>query len=167
MSAQADDLPTIVCLCGSTRFFKAYSEANLQETLAGRIVLSVGSHAHSDAELGISQDSQVKRELDELHLRKIDMCDEVLVLNVDGYIGKSTRKEVLYAIAETKRIRFLEHEAGLCWLRDVMTAAEFVINGDAPRQIERVRTGLDIVNVDDGYEVVHEDRGVVEPDDVA
>ncbi len=100
--------PTIVCLCGSTRFHEAFAEANLRETLAGRIVLSVGSYDHSDSELGISQDSEVKRKLDELHLHKIDLADEVLILNVDGYVGESTARELLYALGAGKKVRFLE-----------------------------------------------------------
>jgi hypothetical protein len=49
-----------------------------------------------------------KIQLDELHKRKIDLADEVLVLNVGGYIGSSTRSEIEYAIAHNKPIRYLE-----------------------------------------------------------
>ena len=163
MTAQADDLPTIVCLCGSTRFFQAFAEANLQETLAGKIVLSVGSHCHSDKELGIAQDSEVKRMVDELHLRKIDMADEVLVLNVDGYIGSSTRKELCYAIGEGKHVRFLEREAGLAALRAILAGVQQMVEGPTNDSgPQGVRTGLDIVKSDGhGYDVVHEDKGAV------
>jgi len=89
--------PRIVCLCGSTRFGDVFREANLQETCAGKIILSVGCDLRSDNELWsdekIRQEFKVK--LDELHLRKIDLADEVLVLNVGGYIGPSTKKELL------------------------------------------------------------------------
>jgi hypothetical protein len=51
---------------------------------------------------------QVKARLDELHLRKIDLADEVLILNVGGYIGESTLRELEYARATGKHIRYLE-----------------------------------------------------------
>ncbi len=102
--------PTIVCLCGSTRFTDAYHAANLHETLAGNIVLSVGCDFKSDTDLllaGVLTPADKER-LDELHLRKIDLCDEVLVINVDGYIGQSTKREIAYAQANGKVIRWLE-----------------------------------------------------------
>jgi len=102
--------PKIVCLCGSTRFMDYFFEAGWNFTLQGYIVLSVGVCKHTDAEGGhgaeaISQ--EVADKLDELHLRKIDMADEVFILNVDGYIGKSTTKEIEYAIKTKKPVRFL------------------------------------------------------------
>lgn len=100
------DRPTIVCLCGSTRFGEAFREANLRETLAGRIVLSIGCEWHGDQALGLTEED--KRRLDELHLRKIDLADQVLILNVNGYIGESTARERLYAIVHGKCIRYLE-----------------------------------------------------------
>jgi hypothetical protein len=50
--------------------------------------------------------------LDDLHKRKIDLADEVLILNVDGYIGDSTRSELEYAQATGKIVRFLEDPHG-------------------------------------------------------
>jgi len=104
--------PIVVCLCGSTRFGEAFHAANLRETLAGKIVLSIGVDFKSDADLlaaGMLTQAD-KARLDELHLRKIDLCDEVLVLNLNGYIGESTRRELAYARAHGKGIRFLEEE---------------------------------------------------------
>ena len=102
-----------MCLCGSTRFGDAFAKANLEETLAGRIVLTVGCVTSSDAELGIERSPELKAMLDELHMRKIDMADEVLILNVDGYIGESTWRELCYALGHLKRVRFLDRAAGL------------------------------------------------------
>lgn len=108
------DRPTIVCLCGSTRFSEAYQEANLRETLAGQIVLTIGCDMKNDTEifqnLNLSELDEIKRQLDELHLRKIDLADEVLILNVDGYIGESTKHELEYARKCKKRIRFWDKE---------------------------------------------------------
>jgi hypothetical protein len=100
----------IVCLCGSTRFMDAWQAANLSETLAGKIVLSIGCNTKSDADLQRlgRLTPEKKAELDELHLDKIDLADEVLVLNVGGYLGDSTRREVLHAERGGKTVRWLE-----------------------------------------------------------
>ena len=103
--------PTIVCLCGSTRFFKEFTEQNYLETMKGKIVLSVGFFSHSSAEahgesLGTTPENKIA--LDELHKRKIDLADEVFILNVGGYIGESTKSELEYAIKHNKIIRYLE-----------------------------------------------------------
>jgi len=97
--------PTIVCLCGSTKFADAFQEANKQLTLEGKIVLSVGFFAHAKKEY-VSEEG--KRMLDALHKRKIDIADEVFVLNVGGYIGDSTRSEIEYANSHGVNVAYLE-----------------------------------------------------------
>ena len=109
--------PTIVCLCGSTRFYEAFQEANYRETLQGKIVLSVGFYPHAQREMharDVGCTPEQKKALDELHLRKIDLADEVLVLNVGGYIGESTRREIAYTVSvgKTQGLRFLHEKAG-------------------------------------------------------
>lgn len=108
----ACDRPLIVCLCGSTRFWRTFQQASLQETLAGKIVLSIGAASGTDDEhfgnLPRAEYDRVKQMLDELHLRKIDLADEVLILNVDGYIGESTARELAYARDRGKTVRFWE-----------------------------------------------------------
>lgn len=106
--------PTIVCLCGSTRFMEAFQAANLRETLAGKIVLSVSCNTKSDSDLLKMGEltEEVKAQLDELHKRKIDLADEILVLNVGGYIGDSTRSEIAYAFRHGKVVRWLEPKGG-------------------------------------------------------
>lgn len=110
------DQPKRVVLCGSTRFSKAFAEANLTETLAGRIVLSIGCDTRSDHEVfaGKSPEdlARIKAELDELHKWKIDLANEVLVLNVGGYVGDSTRSEIEYAVKLGKPVRYLEAASG-------------------------------------------------------
>lgn len=107
------DLPEIVCLCGSTKFYDAFQEANYKLTMEGKIVLSVGFYPHSKAEggnhgEGVGHDSEEKIALDELHKRKIDLCDRVHVLNVGGYIGESTKSEIEYAQVLGRPITYLE-----------------------------------------------------------
>ena len=110
---------TIVCLCGSTRFFEAFQRANYLETMAGKIVLSVGFYRRDLPDLETAARHEFKGEsigctpeqkiaLDLLHKDKIDLADEILVLNVGGYIGDSTRSEIKYALDAGKRIRWLE-----------------------------------------------------------
>ncbi len=128
--------PKIVVLCGSTRFKDEFIEASKTETFAGRIVLSVGTFGHLE---GLDMNGPLKVKLDELHLRKIDLADEVLVINpkviVCGlcgkptrlfteaandtnccrsrewkwrtYIGESTAREIAYAKAQQRPIRWL------------------------------------------------------------
>lgn len=105
--------PLVAVLCGSTRFREAFEEAQANLTHEGKIVLSVGSFP---GELGHAKEDLYGTEhaafLDELHKRKIDIADEIHVLNVDNYVGSSTRSEIQYAAGLNKPIYFLEPT---CW----------------------------------------------------
>ena len=101
----------VITLCGSTRFRDAFMEAQKRLTLEGNIVISVGLFGHSG-------DDEVwkpgtKEMLDDMHKRKIDMADEIYVINVGGYIGESTRGEIEYAKATGKKVNYLEEEANI------------------------------------------------------
>lgn len=110
--------PEIVCLCGSTRFADAFRKANRDLTLEGKIVLSVGFFGHDPKEHGELTD-EIKKNLDELHFRKIDLADWVLFLNVDGYIGDSTRREIAYSVFKKKsKIEFLNPESGETYMSE-------------------------------------------------
>ena len=103
----------IITLCGSTRFKDAFIEAQKQLTLEGNIVISVGLFGHSgDSEVWENMDegtlTATKAMLDDMHKRKIDMADEIFVINVGGYIGDSTRSEIKYAEAHGKKVNYLE-----------------------------------------------------------
>lgn len=99
---KAAEKPMVVCLCGSTKFPSVFQEAMKRETFMGRIVLTVGTFAHFDKDVT----EGVKRMLDELHLRKIDLADEILVVNPDGYIDASAKNQIEYAKAKGKRVRY-------------------------------------------------------------
>jgi len=114
-SAPAEVKPrrTIVCLCGSTRFREAFLAANYRESRDGKIVLTVGCFTHSPEQaegetLGFTEEQKCRADV--LHFDKIELADEVLILNVGGYIGESTRRELNHAIAQGKRVRFLEEQ---------------------------------------------------------
>ena len=103
----------VITLCGSTRFKDAFMEAQKRLTLEGNIVISVGLFGHSgDTEVweGMSEDTltKTKRMLDDMHKRKIDLADEIFVVNVGGYIGESTRSEIEYAKSQGKDVKYLE-----------------------------------------------------------
>lgn len=106
--------PIVVCLVGSTRFGDEFEKQNWRLTLEGKIVLSIGvlKHAPVEHHLGEVLGQEVADFLDELHLRKIDLADEVLVLNVGGYIGESTTREINYAMIHGKIVTFLEEANG-------------------------------------------------------
>ena len=103
----------VMTLCGSTRFKDEFMEAQKRLTLAGNIVISVGLFGHAgDAEVWENMDegtlTKTKEMLDDMHKRKIDMADEIFVINVGGYIGTSTRSEIEYAKMTGKTVRYLE-----------------------------------------------------------
>ena len=96
----------VITLCGSTRFKNAFMEAQKQLTLEGNIVISVGLFGHSgDNEVWTEGPKEM---LDDMHKRKIDMADEIYVINVGGYIGTSTLSEIEYAKATGKHVEYLE-----------------------------------------------------------
>ena len=103
----------VITLCGSTRFKEEFMEAQKRLTLEGNIVISVGLFGHSgDNEVWENMDegtlTATKAMLDDMHRRKIDMADEIYVINVGGYIGESTRSEIEYAVSTGKTVRYLE-----------------------------------------------------------
>jgi hypothetical protein len=104
--------PPIVALCGSTKYWEQFAEANLYETAAGRIVLAPGCNMKQPHPLWATavQADRLKQVLGDLHLRKIDLADEVLVVNPGGYIGDSTRREIEYARSLGKPIRYTHPE---------------------------------------------------------
>ena len=95
----------IITLCGSTRFKEEYIAAEKRLTLEKNIVISVGLFGHSgDTEV---YEGGNKEMLDDMHLRKIDLADEIFVINPGGYIGESTRNEIKYAHSTSKGVRYL------------------------------------------------------------
>lgn len=101
--------PKVTCLCGSTRFKKAFEAISAELTLNGHLVISVGMFGQS-GQLSPEEcetNHPTKMKLDELHKRKIDLADEIFVINVDGYIGESTRSEIEYAKQHGKHVNYM------------------------------------------------------------
>ena len=101
----------VITLCGSTRFKEQFLDAQKRLTLEGNIVISVGLFGHSgDNEVWTEG---TKEMLDDMHKRKIDMADGIYVINVNGYIGSSTRSEIEYARKQGKQVLFLEPDKAI------------------------------------------------------
>lgn len=101
--------PPVVTLCGSTKFYEAFHEAAFELTLGGEIVLMPCVFSHTFEHHAVSPEQAAM--LDDLHRRMIDMSDRVLVLNVGGYIGESTRSEIAYAEQRGTPVHYLEPNA--------------------------------------------------------
>src|SRR5665648_798699 len=95
----------IITLCGSTRFREEFLEAQKRLTVDGNIVISVGLFGHSGDEEVWAENT--KPMLDDMHLRKIDLSDEIFVVNTGGYIGSSTRNEIKHATLTGKQVHYL------------------------------------------------------------
>lgn len=103
----------VITLCGSTRFKDEFLAVQKELTLKGNIVISVGLFGHSgDSEVWENMDegtlTKTKEMLDDMHKAKIDIADEIFVINVGGYIGDSTRSEIQYAKMNGKKVNYLE-----------------------------------------------------------
>ena len=95
----------IITLCGSTKFKDEFIAEQKRLTLEGNIVISVGLFGHSgDEDVWLEK---TKMMLDDMHKRKIDLADEIFVINVGGYIGLSTRGEIEYALKIGKTVRYM------------------------------------------------------------
>lgn len=104
----------VITLCGSTKFKDEFLRVQKELTLKGNIVISVGLFGHSgDNEVWENMDdgtlTKTKEMLDDMHKRKIDMSDEIFVINVNGYIGESTKSEIEYAIKTGKKVNYLDN----------------------------------------------------------
>lgn len=95
----------VITLCGSTRFKDEFLRVQKELTLKGYIVISVGLFGHSGDNEVLADG--VKEMLDDMHLAKIDMADEIFIVNPGGYIGKSTAREIAYARSQGKAVRSL------------------------------------------------------------
>jgi len=94
----------VITLCGSTKFKEEFIRVQKELTLLGYIVISVGCFGHS----GDVFTEEQKIMLDDMHKRKIDMSDEIYVINKDGYVGKSTLSEIEYAMKTDKDVNYME-----------------------------------------------------------
>lgn len=103
----------VITLCGSAKFKDEFLKVQSKLSLKGNIVLSIGVFISADeSEIWNNMDEKTLKETKEMlgyiHKRKIDMADEIFVINVNGYIGESTRSEIEYAKKNNKKVNYLE-----------------------------------------------------------
>lgn len=97
----------VITLCGSTKFKDTFIEAQKKLTLEGNIVISVGLFDHS-GDNEVFENENTKIMLDDMHKRKIDMADSIMVINPGGYIWESTKSEIEYARINNKNIFYYD-----------------------------------------------------------
>lgn len=97
----------IVTLCGSTRYKDEFMKVAERLTLEGNVVLGPCVFTKSPDSNTIEPSDDMLQRLEEVHFAKIDMSDEIFVVNKDGYIGDGTLKEIQYAVDHNKLVRFL------------------------------------------------------------
>lgn len=103
----------VITLCGSTKFKDEFMRVEKELTLQGYIVISLGLFGHFDDKEGLKEMDEnaiikIMPMLIDMHKRKIDMSDEIFVINVNGYIGEHTKSEIEYTIEHNKKVRYLE-----------------------------------------------------------
>ena len=100
----------VITLCGSARFEDDFIRVQKQLSVEGNIVLSPLFFSQSDDKCFLDERvlSETKKMLGDMHKRKIDMADEIFVINKGGYIGESTEREIAYARFHNKPIAYME-----------------------------------------------------------
>ena len=97
----------IITLCGSTRFMQQFREVEKALTLEGNITLPPAIYGKIE---GIEYPKELAMHLYNLHLDKIAISDGIFVVDPEGYLGDSTRKEIAYAQKNGKSIRYYSQE---------------------------------------------------------
>ena len=100
-----------VCLCGSTRFIEEFEEANRELSKRGLSVITISMNLPKN-EQNEQAEAGLKELLDLVHLNKILRADAVFVVG-DGYIGRSTAREILWAGMQGKPIH--EQDGVTAW----------------------------------------------------
>lgn len=119
----------VIVLCGSSRFVDLMAvvawilERDEKAVTMGLHLLPWWYGQEGPPDDHLAEHEGVAKEMDELHLRKIHLCDEIFVVNAEGYIGDSTRKEIDYAVGMGKLVRLLTTEGAIVGQVDLMLAA--------------------------------------------
>lgn len=102
----ARDEFTVITLCGSMRFREEFERLDAELTLAGHVVLTPTALAPAT-----EPNAEERARLGRIHLQKVAMADEVLIVNVGDYVGESTRREIEHARSRGIPVNFLEPHA--------------------------------------------------------
>lgn len=95
----------MITLCGSAKFKEDFLRVQQRLTLDGNIVLLP---VFFDENNNITWTEERTRMLKEMHLKKIELSDEIFVINSGGYVGDSTKNEIAHALALGKTVEYME-----------------------------------------------------------
>lgn len=106
------EVPEVICLCGSSRFVAEMAVIAWELEKEGKIVFGLhllpSWYSEEPIPNHLAEHEGVAEQMDELHLRKIDISDRVLVVNPGGYFGDSTKREIAYAEKTGKPVAFID-----------------------------------------------------------
>lgn len=92
----------IITICGSMKFVREMMEISEKIELQGNVVLMpIYNPSRPNKEAFTNEEILI---LDEMHRERIKLSDAILVVNIDGYIGNSTSKEIEFAKLLNKEI---------------------------------------------------------------
>ena len=99
---------SVITLCGSTKFTKEMLIKQWELTKQGHIVLGwcIIPDLYSRDSHHVAEEENVEEIMDSVHKKKIDMSDYIVVINVNDYIGESTKSEILHALKTRKDVRY-------------------------------------------------------------
>ena len=95
----------VVAMIGSTRFQNTFIEKCWELSAKGFVVTLPNFRPATQMAKGFDIPEEI---LEDIGFKRIDMADKVYVVNEDGYIGDSTRKEIAYAKSIGKNIKYME-----------------------------------------------------------
>lgn len=105
----------IVVLCGSSKFVDVMAVCGWlierdEKAIALGLHLLPWWYCRDEIPDHLAEHEGVAAQMDELHLRKIDLCDEIFIVNCEHYIGESTKREIAYAQKNGKPLRWLTED---------------------------------------------------------
>lgn len=95
----------VITMCGSLKYKYEFIRMSEKLELDGNCVLSVVYPTKENKDCYTKSEVDI---LDRMHKQRIAMSDAIFVVNVDGYIGSSTKSEIEYAKSLGKEILYLE-----------------------------------------------------------
>ena len=98
----------IITLCGSTRFMEEFKDVERALTLDGKIPLPPAIYGKAEGMRDYPE--ELAKHLFDLHLDKILISEGIFVVDVDGYLGESTKKEIEFAEENGKSVKYYSKE---------------------------------------------------------
>lgn len=125
-------LPKVVVLCGSSRFVDvmavcAWLIEKDEHAIAMGLHLLPKWYSKEFIPDHLAEYEGCAAKMDALHLHKIDIADEIFIVNCRGYVGESTQNEVMYATSKNLPIRWFTHDPVGVKVEKIINEA--VING--------------------------------------